>query len=150
MLNRWDPFREMMTMRHAMDRLMENAITEEPAPADWSLALDVLENEGGYVVKASVPGVKPEDIEITFNKGMLTIRGEMKEESETNKGQYHLRERRLGTFTRTLALPTGVKADEINASYNDGVLTLRLPKAEEVKPKRITVTNGAKVIDNKG
>lgn len=150
MLTRWDPFREMVTMRRAMDRLMESSMNEETSPADWSLALDVMEDESGYVVKASVPGVKPEDIDITFNKGMLTIRGEMKEETESNKGQYHLRERRFGTFTRTLALPTGVKPDEINASYNDGVLTLRLPKAEEVKPKRIAVNSGSKVIENKG
>lgn len=145
MLTRWDPFREMVSMRRAMDRLIENAFGDEITGAgDWGLPLDVVEDEDAYVVKASLPGVKPENVEVTFNKGMLSIRGEVKDESETTKGQYHLRERRFGSFSRTISLPSSVKADDIQASYEDGILTLKLPKSEEVKPKRIQITAGNK------
>jgi HSP20 family protein len=141
MITRWDPFREMLTMRRAMDRLMENSMKDqdELPQADWSLALDVVENEDAYVIKASVPGVHPDDIEVTYNKGMLTIRGQVKDESEREQGQYHLRERRFGTFTRSINLPSAIKAEAISAEYKDGILTLQLPKMEEVKPKRIQI-----------
>lgn len=141
MITRWDPFREMLTMRRAMDRLMENSMKEQDefTQADWSLALDVVENDEAYLVKASLPGVTPENIDITYDKNLLTIRGEIKDEVEQEKGQYHLRERRFGTFTRTINLPSAVKAEAIHADYKDGVLTLQLPKMEEVKPKRIQI-----------
>jgi HSP20 family protein len=145
MLSRWDPFREMLTMRRAMDRLMENSVDQgEWSKTEWALALDVLEHEDEFMVKASLPGVKPEDLDITFDKGLLTIRGEIKDDSEKEVGQYHLRERRFGTFVRTIALPTGVKAEDIQAEYSDGVLNLRLPKAEEGKPRRIAINSGQK------
>lgn len=153
MLTRWDPFRDMMVMRRTMDRMIDNSINEEQGtPSDWGLPLDVIEDENEYTVKASVAGIKPDDLDITYNKGVLTIRGEIKDDRETNKGQYHLRERRYGTFSRSLALPTSISADSIQASYNDGILTLKLPKAEEVKPKRIAINgagNGQKVIEPK-
>lgn len=141
MLTRWDPFREMVTMRRAMDRLMENALPEQGdwQVPEWSLALDVVENADDFVIKASLPGVKPEDIDVTYSKGMLTIKGEIKDESQSEQGQYHLRERRYGSFTRTITLPTSVKSEEIAADYKDGILTLRLPKMEEIKPKRIQI-----------
>ena len=142
MLSRWDPFREMVTMRRAMDRLIENSLSDEGASNEWGLALDVVEDEDSYIIKASVPGVKPEDIDITYEQGMLTVKGQIKDESESTKGQYHLRERRYGTFSRTIALPTTVKPEDIQADYQDGILTLKLPKAEEVKPKRIPINSG--------
>ena len=152
MLTRWDPFREMMSMRHAMDRLIENTMGEDwEHSSEWSLALDLVENDNEYLVKASLPGVKPDDIDITYDKGVLTIKGEVKQESETNEGQYHLRERRYGAFSRSVALPTSVRAEKIDAQYQDGVLTLKLPKADEVKPKRIPIQSGAahKVLQGK-
>ncbi len=150
MLTRWDPFREMVSMRRAVDRLMENSLGEEwdQQAREWSLALDVIENEDSYLIKATVPGVKPEDLEITFNKGMLTIRGELKDEAEQTQGQYHLRERRYGAFSRSVTMPANVKADDIQADYQGGILTLSLPKAEEAKPKRIQVgSHGQKAIE---
>ena len=149
MLSRRDPFRDMLTMRRAMDRLMESTFSEDlSGTPEWGLALDVIEDEDSYQVKASVPGVKPEDIEITYNKGVLTIKGEVKDDSEKTTGQYHLRERRFGSFARSISLPSTVEADAIQASYQEGVLTLSLPKAEEVKPKRIAINaNAQKVID---
>ena len=152
MLTRWDPFREMLTMRRAMDRLMENSLDQNDwSKVEWALALDVIEEENEFVVKASLPGTKPENLEITFDKGVLTIRGEVKDESEKEQGQYHLRERRFGSFMRSISLPTSVKSEDIQAVYQDGVLALHLPKAEEVKPRRIAIKTGGeqKVISSK-
>ena len=152
MLTRWDPFRDLVSMRRAMDRLMENSLGEErDVTSEWGLPLDVVEEENEFVVKASLPGIKPEDLDITYNKGMLTIKGEIKDESETTKGQYHLRERRYGIFSRTITLPDSVKPDDIQADYHDGILELKMPKSEEVKPKRIPIQSGdgSRVIEPK-
>ena len=151
MLTRWDPFREMMTMRRAVDRLMDSVSGEDWSQAyELSLAVDVIEDENGYQVRASVPGIKPEDLEITYDQGLLTVKGEIKDESETTKGQYHVRERRYGKFMRTISLPATVKADDIQASYEGGILTLKMPKVEEVKPRRIQIlSNGQKMINAK-
>jgi HSP20 family protein len=146
-LTRWDPFREMWSLRNVMDRMMDHWL--EPSwsqtagwqPMSWDLALDVAETEDDFVVKASLPGINPDDLEITYNNNLLTIQGEVKEEKDVEEQRYHLRERRYGSFSRSLSLPTSVKADAIEASYEAGVLTLRLPKAEEAKPKRIPVHN---------
>lgn len=153
MLTRWDPFREMVAMRRAVDRLIDNTVSSDEwkQESDWGLPLDVVEEEDAYIVKASVPGIKPDQFEITYNKGMLTIKGEIKDESESTSGQYHLRERRYGSFTRTISLPNTVNYDNIQANYEDGVLTLKMPKSEEVKPKRIPIQvgDGKKVIESK-
>lgn len=152
MLSRWDPFREMLSMRRTMDRLIEGTMNEEEGTLpEWGLALDVVENEESYLVKASVPGIKPENLDITFNKGLLTIRGEIKDETDTTKGQYHLRERRYGSFSRTISIPSSVEAEKIDADYKDGILVLKLPKSEETKPKRIPIRGGEsqKVIEAK-
>jgi len=93
-------------------------------------------------VKASLPGINPDDLEITFNERTLTIKGEFKAEETKEDVHYHLRERRYGSFARSLTLPTPVKSDAIEARYDAGVLTLRLPKTEEVKARRITVRSG--------
>jgi HSP20 family protein len=144
-LTRWDPFREMWSLRNMMDRMMDRwleptwPVTTGWQPASWDLALDVAETADDYVVKASLPGINPDDLEITYNNNLLTIKGEVKEEKEVEEQRYHLRERRFGTFSRSLTLPTTVKADAIEAKYEAGVLTLRLPKVEEAKPKRIPV-----------
>ena len=147
-ISRWDPFREMMTLRSTMDRLFESAMLGAPTAASegWSLALDVAESEDAYVVKASVPGINPDDLEITYNNHTLTIRGETKADQEYDEGQYHLRERRWGSFARSLSLPTPINSEAIQAACENGVLTLTLPKAEEAKPKRISIQTG-KVIE---
>jgi len=151
MLTRWDPFREMVSMRRSMDRLIDQSFTgqENWNQPDWALALDVVEHENEYVVKASLPGVKAEDVDVTFDKGMLTIRGEVKDESEKEEGHYHMRERRWGVFTRSLSLPSSVNASGIQATFTDGVLTLELPKSEEVKPKKINILQNQKTVEAK-
>jgi len=153
MLTRWDPFREMMSLRSAMDRMIENSLgtgNSWSQPVSWDLALDVVENTENFMVRASVPGVKPDDIEITFTDNVLTIKGEVKSDKEISEDQYHMRERRYGSFSRSISLPNRIKSDAISATYDSGVLTLTLPKVEEVKPRRIQIQGSApKVIEAK-
>jgi len=154
-ITRWDPFRDMMIMRNSMDRLFDRFYGAESdggwSEPNWSLALDVVEEPEEFVVKASLPGVKPEDVEVTFSENILTIKGEMQAEEDKEESRFRLRERRYGSFSRSLTLPRGIQGDAIEASYDAGVLTLRLPKREEVKPKRITVrgVESAKMIEGK-
>lgn len=145
MLTRWDPFREMMAIRNTMDRMFDNALTGSSSsyqPMTWDLALDVSENEDEFIVKASLPGVDPEDLEITFTNNTLTIKGETRDEKEEEGERYHLRERRYGTFSRSITLPAGIDGDKIDARFENGILKLHLPKVEEVKPKRINIQSG--------
>ena len=142
-LTRWDPYRELATMRSMMDRLMdEDAFRlqrQGERSNEFGLALDVAEKNDAYIVKASVPGVAPEDVEVTLSDTVLTIKGEMKEDKEIKEETYHVRERRFGQFVRSVTLPMPVNADKIEAINENGVLTLTLPKAESTKPKRIEV-----------
>ncbi len=146
MLSRRDPFRNMFSLSNAMDRWFEDAFLGNqvnfPQDFNYGFPVDVVEKENEFVVKASLPGINPDDLDITFTNGVLTIRGEFKEEQGNEDEQYQLRERRYGSFTRSLSLPTPINADQIDATYQDGVLTLTLPKAEEAKPKRIPIQSG--------
>jgi len=140
MLTRWDPFQEMLNLRRTVDRLFDNTNPEhEWQTMQWGLAVDVVENKDDFIVKASVPGINPEDLDVSYVDDTLTIKGEVKSDNELKENQYHLRERRYGSFARSISLPTTIKGDAIEASYQNGVLTLRLPKAEEVKLKRISI-----------
>jgi HSP20 family protein len=142
-LTRWEPWREMVTLRRGLERLFD----EPFAPRSWmpwrldefEMAVDIAEDENAYIVKASMPGVKPEDVEVTLQNNMLTIKGEAKEDKEFKEENYHVRERRYGSFMRSLSLPAIVKADKIEAKHEDGVLVVRLPKSEVDKPKKIAV-----------
>jgi HSP20 family protein len=144
-LVRWSPFREMMNLRDEFDRVFEESLNVLPGDrwgrgSNWGLALDVVENEDSFVVQASVPGIDPDDLEITLTDNVLTIKGERKEEKEINEERYHLQERRLGSFCRSFMLPVKVQEEGIEATCENGVLTVEVPKAEEVKPKRIAVS----------
>ena len=151
MRTRWDPFREMMILRNSKDNVVDRELSLAPnswKSFKWSVALDVVESEDEYLVKASLPGIDPDDLEIAFHDNRLTIKGEVNEEEELDEAQYHLRERRYGTFTRSIKLPSGIESDKIEANYDKGVLKLHLPKVEEVKPKKITIkTSSPKVIE---
>ena len=143
-LVRWDPFREMVSLRDAMDRLLEEAFTRPLSLSmsetlGWMPQMDMYQTDDEVVVKATVPGVKPEDLHITITGDVLTIRGEIKAEEEVKDAAYHLRERRYGSFSRSLPLPVPVVADKAKAEFENGILTLTLPKAEEVRPKTIEV-----------
>ena len=142
---RWDPFREMMSVRNQMDQLVGDVYR---GPAGWQsngdgghirLPLDVTEDDDGYTVKASLPGIDPADLEISFSENTLTVQGETQGESVEENARWHLRERRFGRFARSITMPAAVNADDISANYEDGVLTLTLPKADEVKPRIIAV-----------
>lgn len=114
------------------------------------LALDVAETEDEFEVKAVIPGINPDDLEVTFTHNTLTIRGESKEEHEKKGARYHLRERRYGSFSRSITLPSDIQSEKIEANYEAGILTLRLPKSEAVKPKRIPILGkGRKMIEGK-
>jgi len=138
------PFREFERMRRDMDRLWDSFLegglrrrTEEGG--EWLPSLDVSETKNELVVKAEVPGMDAKDIDISLSDGMLTIKGEKKQEKEEKEADYHLVERSYGAFVRSVQLPKEVKADKINASYKDGVLKITLPKSEEVKKKEIKI-----------
>ena len=140
-ITRWEPFREMMSLRDLMDRLMDEPFTRSGASSALRSgpAVDMLQTDDEVVVKASLPGVKPEDINISITGDVLTIRGDLSEEKSTKEPTYHIRERRYGSFSRTIPLPTVVVADKAQADFENGILVLTLPKAEELKPKTITV-----------
>ncbi|MFZ6031090.1 MAG: Hsp20/alpha crystallin family protein [Chloroflexota bacterium] len=152
MLNRYNPFREMYALQKAVDRMFDQSIENRSlweTPVVWDVALDVAETKDEYVVKASLPGINPDDVEVTFTENTLTIKGETKAEKDFEEGQYHLRERRHGNFSRSLTLPVHIQADAIQADYEAGVLTLRLPKVEEVKPRKIAVKAASPMIEGK-
>ena len=141
---RWDPVRDMVSLREAMDRLFEDSFVRPRgrlATMDGmdTLALDVFESDDDVTVRASIPGVKPENIDISVTGETLTVKGETSEEKEEKTGNYHLRERRYGAFQRSITLPTMVNADKAQAEFKHGVLTLTLPKVEAVKPKSIKI-----------
>jgi HSP20 family protein len=148
-LTRLDPLGEMVSLRHAMDRLFEDSFV---SPLGWRTisggdaitpALDVHETDDHLVVTAALPGVKADDVDITMVGQTLTLRGELKAADEVKGDQYLYRERRYGTFNRTLQLPVRVEGDKAEATFTDGILTLRIPKAEEVKPRQIRITAGS-------
>jgi HSP20 family protein len=131
----------MVTLREAMDRLFDDAFTRPLGLTDgWRApAIDLYQTDDEVVVKAALPGVKADQVQINVTGDLLTIKGETKEGSETKDKNYHIREQRWGAFERSVMLPTAVVSDKAKAEFEDGVLTVTLPKAEEVKPKTITV-----------
>lgn len=140
---RWQPVNDLVSLRDAMDRLFEDSWVSSgglAAPSNWTEpTLDIYETPNDVVVKAVVPGVKPEDVEITLTGSRLSIQGETKEETEDKNKNYIRRESRYGSFSRTFELPTGIQTDKADAKFDNGILTITLPKAEEVKPKSIKV-----------
>ncbi|MDA8216967.1 MAG: Hsp20/alpha crystallin family protein [Dehalococcoidales bacterium] len=139
-IRRWEPFSELMSLRSAMDRMFEERFG---LPGDWrgtgSLAVDVYQTDKDVIVEASIAGVKPEDIDISITGDTLTIKGESKQEEKIERENYFFNERRYGTFSRTITLPMPVESDKADAKFENGVLKLTLPKAEQAKAKKITV-----------
>lgn len=143
-IDRWDPFREAVSLNDAMNALLrESFIRPSNVPGGQSgpglLPLDVSENDNEFVVKASLPGVKPEDVQITVHGDTLTIQGEAKAEEEKKGDRWHLRERRFGSFQRSLSLTTPINSEKAQAQFEHGVLTLVLPKSEQAKPRQIKI-----------
>lgn len=142
-LIRWDPIRELVGMHDVMDRLVEESLSRPLARTFWDItsepSMDLYQTDAAVVVKMGLPGVKMEDIQVSVANGVLNIRGELKEEKEEKERMYHLRERRFGSFNRSVTLPSNVSAEKADAQFENGILTLTLPKAEEAKAKMITV-----------
>lgn len=143
-LIRWQPFDDLVSLRDVMDHLFEDSFVRPRwgwvTPMHTAnLAIDMYETNDQVVVKAALPGIKPEEIEITITGNTLTISGESKEESQVKEKDYIRKEQRYGSFTRSVTLPNGLKADKADATFENGVLTLQVPKSEQVKPKTIKI-----------
>jgi len=138
------PFGELLSLRQAMDRLFEDSFVR---PVGWSsaaldgstLPVDVSMTADELVVDAQLPGLKPEDVEITVENGTLTIRGESSEDRDEKKGDFLVHEIRRGVISRSITLPNGLQPDKAAATFDNGMLTLRIPKADEVKPRQIRI-----------
>ncbi len=140
-LTRWNPVREMAAMQNALDRLFENSLRGwQGEDVQGMLALDVDESDDVYTVHTALPGVKPENINIQLQNDMLTIEGEIPEQTMENKNARPvMKERYYGRFSRTIRLPQPVDRDKVEASLENGVLTLRLPKSPEAQPRTIQI-----------
>ncbi len=143
------PFGEMLTLRQAMDRLFD----DDFRPARWlsggpdgpALPLDVTTDANTLTIEAALPGIKPDDVDITVENGTVTISGKTADERTADEGAYVLQEIRRGNFSRSVTLPTGLEPDKARATFENGILRLEIPKAEQVKPRQIkisTVSNG--------
>ncbi len=145
-LQRWDP---LFDFRRAMNRHVRTTRFGRPVLAhsetekkEWAIPLDVVEQEDELLIRASIPGVKVDDIDVSIENRVLTIKAETKTEAEHKEGGYLMRERRSGSFFRSLRLPETVDTDQAKTSYNDGVLTVNLPKAESKKAKHLKIEAG--------
>jgi HSP20 family protein len=142
---RWEPMREMLSLREAMDKLFEESFVGPQWRSLWqaeggaTLAMDVYETDDALVVSAPVPGIKPEEVEITITGNTLVIKGETKAEEREEQGNYLRQEVHYGSFQRSLELPVDVQSDKADAVFENGMLKLTLPKAEQVKPKSIKI-----------
>ena len=157
MLARWEPFgglrrrggnlfSELNDIQREMNRLFDDFFGERQsglAEGAWMPAVDVSENEATMIVRAELPGMKQEDIELNLQENVLTLTGEKKKETKEDQENFHRIERSYGSFSRTFTLPANVKQEEIKATFKDGVLEISLPKAEEAKAKKIAITAGS-------
>ena len=142
-VRRPSPFGELMSLRSAMDHLFEDSFVRRPFAgfeSQATLPLDVTRTADELLVEAALPGIKPEDVEITVEDGTLSIRGEYRDERRTGEGESLVQEIRRGTVARTVTLPTGLEPDKATATFEHGVLTLRIPKAEATKPRQIRIS----------
>jgi HSP20 family protein len=148
-LNRWEPFRGAATLQEQVNRLFGNVLEhsgDESNLTSWAPTVDIYETEHELVVKADLPEIDPKDLDIRVENNILTIRGERKFEKKVNEENYLRVERTYGSFSRSFSLANTVNAEAIKADYQNGVLTLTIPKREEAKPKQIKVNVGAPAV----
>jgi HSP20 family protein len=144
-ITRWRPLRDLVSMQEEMNRLFDDffgrpLVRAEGTEGVWSPSVDVSEDKDNVIVRAEMPGMKKEEVKISIQDNVLTLKGEKKQEKEEKDANYHRIERSYGSFSRSFTLPTAVKADKVKASYKDGMLNITLPKTEEAKPKEIPVS----------
>jgi len=140
-LSRWEPVHEMMTLREAMDRLFDEAFTR-PISSGSGMempAIDLFQTDNDVVVKAAVPGLSADDINISLTADVLTLKGDYKQEDDVKDAQYHIREHRHGMFERSIMLPASVQPEKAKAEFEKGILSITLPKTESVKPKTVNI-----------
>lgn len=150
----WRPFRELEEMERYFEDLFGRPLWPAvwrrlPSETGWAPAIEVFEKEDKFVVRAELPGMKEEDIDVSVVGNTLTIKGERKAESEVKEEDYYCCERSYGSFYRAITLPTNVDTEKIEASYGDGILEVNLPKAPEAKEKKVTITAKKKEKSNK-
>jgi HSP20 family protein len=143
-VTRWDPFRDLLSLQNEMTRLFSRAAgtaggEDVLGAGTWAPAMDVQEAPDRYAVTMELPGITPDQVDITFNDGVLTVRGERKFYEDQPEESFHRVERRYGSFLRSITLPSRIDADRIGARFENGLLTLEVPKAEDAKPRRIEV-----------
>jgi len=144
---RWEPMRELSSLQSEMNRLF-NSVFDTPSATGqgalrrWVPAMDLVESTDHFVLRADLPGLAEEDVQIEIEDGVLTVSGERKPEDGTKQEGYYRIERSFGSFSRSLTLPKGVDADNVIASFDRGVLEVRIPKPEKARPKRISITPG--------
>jgi HSP20 family protein len=147
-LVRWNPARDLLDLEREFNRIfnryndkfgLQKELDEEFENAVWSPLTDIVENDNEYVMKMDIPGVKKEDVKISYSNGEIRISGERKHEEEKKDAKYHRVERTFGKYYRSFLLPDHIKEDKIEAEFKDGQLTITVPKADEVKPKEIAV-----------
>jgi HSP20 family protein len=150
-LIRWEPTREIESLPQEVNRLFGSFFdvqaTRETGDGKrrWLPAVDLVEAEGSYLLHADLPGVKPEDVTVELEDDVLTIAGHREAKSDSERGSVHRRERAYGTFSRTLTLPAGIDPESIEASFDQGVLEVRIPKPEQPKPRRVAIQVGGGV-----
>jgi HSP20 family protein len=142
-ITRWDPFRDLMSIQNEMNRLFGRTYGGDEMGGTgrgaWTPALDVYETHDRFVINVELPGVSADDVDISVEDSTLTIRGERSFYREQSQDSFHRIERRFGEFSRSLTLPRTANAEDIQASFDAGVLTIEVPKKEEAKPKRISI-----------
>ena len=139
MMTRWEPYRDLARLQDEMNRLFDDRFHDAGESVGWTPPCDVYEDEDGVTLRFELAGVDPKDVDIRFENGVLTIKGERKLEKEDTKENYHRVELSYGAFNRSFSLPPTVDADKIAAESKSGVLVVHLPKKAEAKPKSIQV-----------
>jgi HSP20 family protein len=151
---RWDPFRDIVTLREKMNRLFEDAVTargeeKEMISSTWTPSVDIYETENEIILTAEVPGIDEKDIDIKIENNTLSLQGERKFEKETKEENYHRIERSYGSFFRSFTIPHNVDQDRIEAEHESGVLRILMPKKPETKPKKVKVLKPKKKTESK-
>ncbi|MFQ5878014.1 MAG: Hsp20/alpha crystallin family protein [Acidobacteriota bacterium] len=141
-LTRWDPFRDLFSIQERLNRVFGDPLSRFPIPdtvSAWYPPVDIYEEDDRIVVRAELPGVSKDDIDVNVESGTITLRGEKKQEKKVDSDNVYRVERFYGSFSRSFALPSTIDPGKIEARYKDGVLEVVLPKAEEARPRRISV-----------
>ena len=151
---RWDPFRDLITIREKMNRLFEEAVTSRGEEKDmmsssWTPSVDIYETENELVLSAEIPGIDEKDIEIKLEDNTMTLKGERKFEKETKEENYHRIERAYGSFFRSFTLPPYIDQEKIRAEHHNGILKISMPKKPELKPRSVKILKSQKKNDKK-